>query len=157
MREGGRWRLLSERLVRSFVVVLAAKRVEGALLTPQVGARWSRRLGLERAMEALLATIVLRLTWRDPLDLNTKLYPPYGQLREAACAHRSERRSVVRANRGGQSELLERSSTPSQRIKKRECASMMVSGEQRLPSPVAKCPLKSTHQVAFGTVTLANG
>lgn len=37
VREGGRWRFLAERLVRSLVVVLAAKRVERALLTPEVG------------------------------------------------------------------------------------------------------------------------
>ena len=49
------------------------------------------------------------------------------------------------------------SRTSSQRMRKREKASMMVSGYTRVPSLVLKCPLKSTHQVSFGPLHDANG
>ena len=89
---------LSERLVRSLVVVLAAKRVEGALLTSQISPWWSRGLSLERAMEAFLATILLwlaRRARRDSLDLNAEQDPPYRQVCQPACGHGGERRPVV--------------------------------------------------------------
>ena len=49
------------------------------------------------------------------------------------------------------------SRTSSQRMRKREKVSMMVSGYTRVPSLVLKWPLKSTHQVSFGPLHDANG
>jgi hypothetical protein len=44
-----------------------------------------------------------------------------------------------------------------QRIRNRLCASVIVNGSQRYPSPVKKYPLKSMHQSWFGAVTIENG
>jgi hypothetical protein len=49
------------------------------------------------------------------------------------------------------------SRTSSQRRRKREKASMRVSGYTRVPSLVLKWPLKSTHQVSFGPSHAAKG
>ena len=107
MREGGRWRFLSERLVRSLVVVLAAKGVEGALLTPQVGPRWScladSFVSPPAPTEANGGPLSERIAAGNPSSWNAE----------------SKMRITL---------LPSGSNTPSQRIKKRECASMTVSG-----------------------------
>src|SRR5437868_4938327 len=66
-----------------------------------------RRFGLQRAMETLLPSILLRLAGLDALDADSEPQPPHRELREAAGAHRGEGRTVVRANGRRQPELAE--------------------------------------------------
>ncbi len=87
-----------------------------------------------------------------------------------ATARDRKRRSVVGANRCRHSDTRERPlqrspalcavsvfSTAWQRSRYRLCASEMVSGSMRSPSPVRNQPLKSAHHTRLGPSACANG
>ena len=78
VREGGRWRFLSERLVRSLVVVLAAKRVEGALLTSQISPWWSR---------GLASSVRWKRSWRPVVRANRSGQPELPKRRVEDARH----------------------------------------------------------------------
>jgi hypothetical protein len=72
--------------VRADVVVLVDKGVEGRLLRRLVFSWRSACLRLQRAVHALVPTVLLRLTGRDEVRANTKLDEPHREAREAADA-----------------------------------------------------------------------
>src|SRR5882672_4980173 len=96
-----RWRVdlvrrsLAERLVRPLLVVVPAEGVEAPLLLGRIRGRRSRGLGLEGAMHALVAAVLLRRGRMDEVRLDAELDPPRRQSRQAAGAGRTERRAVV--------------------------------------------------------------
>ncbi len=55
-----------------------------------------------------MASVLLRATWLDALDLNPEPKPPDGELRESEQGiGRRERRAVVGANRSGKAKVPE--------------------------------------------------
>ena len=88
-------RLLSQRLMGPFGVVFLAKGVKGSLLPPHRRLGRISRLCLQRPVQSLQSTVLLRVARVDPLRYDTQLDPPYRQLREAAQADAGEGRSVV--------------------------------------------------------------
>ena len=78
------WHLVSQRLVRTHLVELIAKCVQLFPLASQIGSWGTRRLGLHRAMHALVAAILLRFPRLDPIVSNPQLDPPHTQCRETA-------------------------------------------------------------------------
>src|SRR5580704_15973590 len=72
-RRIGAWRgrvhgtrsLLSQRFVRTLLVVLRAKAVKSPLLRLAMRRWWRRRLLLQRAMHALVSAILFRMSGRD--------------------------------------------------------------------------------------------
>ena len=59
-RVAARWRLLVERLVRPFAIVVPAEAVKAPLLAFRRGSGWLRSLLLQRPMQALVAAVLLR-------------------------------------------------------------------------------------------------
>src|ERR1700722_824331 len=104
-----RWRVdlvrrsLAERFMRPLFVVVSAEGVEAPLLLGRIRGRRARGLGLEGAMHALMAAILLRRGWMDEVRLDAELDPPRRQPRQAAGAGRAERRAVVATDRMRQS------------------------------------------------------
>src|SRR5262249_36096192 len=97
-------------LVRSLVVVMHTEAVEAALLLLR-GCSWrARRLLLERTVNALVPSILVRSTRFNALELDPELDPFDRQPAQPTRPIRCKRRSVVRANRPRQPELAERPS-----------------------------------------------
>src|SRR6266850_4680325 len=170
-------RLLSQRLVRSLVVVNRTKLLEALLLRRQaVGGRRGGLL-LERAMHPLVPPVLLRLAGNDPLGPDAQLDPPHRQPRQTAHPGRGKRRTVVRTDRPWQPMLLERRLEdrpyvlfigPRHRLTAQQIAAVRitqepapakagVNGSQRRPSPVRNQPLKSVHHTSLAAATAANG
>lgn len=91
-------RVLVECLVWPVVVVLLAKSIEAPLLRRQVPTGRPRRLGFQRAVHALMPTVLLRRRGRDQLGQNPEADPPDRQGRESAHGRRRERDAVVGAH-----------------------------------------------------------
>src|SRR5262245_37529382 len=105
--ELSRWKL-PERLVRALLVVLATKQVQGTLLRACVRSCRRRDRIRERAMESLVAPVLLRSPGGDPLEAKAQPEQPHRQLGQPGKPLRGERRSVVTPNRRGKPELAER-------------------------------------------------
>src|SRR5204862_5677001 len=91
----GARRHLTERLVRAVIVEVPTEAIKAGLLLASAAGRRPRSLRLERAVHALMATILLRRAGLNPLELHTKLDPVHRQPRQSAGAGRRERRAVV--------------------------------------------------------------
>ncbi len=104
-----RWRVdlvrrsLAECFMRPLFVVVPAEGVEALLLLGRVRGRRARGLGLEGAMHALVATILLRGGRMDEVRLDAELDPPRRQSRQAAGAGRTKRRAIVATDGARQS------------------------------------------------------
>src|SRR6516165_3128616 len=83
--------LLSQRFVRSLVVVERAERVEALLLRRHAVGWRCRGLLLEGAMNPLVTAILLRLAGNNPLRPDAELEPPHRQPRQAARSGRGKR------------------------------------------------------------------
>ena len=66
--------------MRTLMVELVAEVVELLLLCAKVGAGWSSGFGFQRAMHALVTTVLLWFTGFDELRQDAQAYPPRGQL-----------------------------------------------------------------------------
>jgi hypothetical protein len=91
--------------VRTILIVVVTKAIEGALL---VGHRGVRRRGgvlFERAMHALVTAVLLRLPGLDALGQNAQLNPPHAEPRETPDGFGGEGRAVVATNPHRQPEL----------------------------------------------------
>ena len=107
-------RSLSERLMRPLLIELGAELIAAALLGRRGGrGRRTGTLGLERAMHALVAAVLLRLAGRDALRCDAELDPPDREPAKSAGSDRGERRTVVGAQRARQAIILKR---PLQRV-----------------------------------------
>src|SRR5262245_26286879 len=93
--------------MRTLLVVLVPEPVEGALLGADVAFGVLDELG-QRAVEALLAAVLLRFPGRDAVVPEPQALPPHRQRGEAPSAGRRERRPVVGTDGLGGAELLER-------------------------------------------------
>ena len=82
-----------------------AKGVKGSLLPTPGCPRRTRRLCLQRPVESLQSSVLLRVTRFDPLGHDTQLDPPYRQMRQATQAHAAKGRSVVGPNNSWESIL----------------------------------------------------
>ena len=97
-----------ERVVRALGIVDMAPAVEGLLGLGEIGEGWSlQRLGLERAVEALLLAERLRVVGPGVADGDVGLDQPDGEQREVVAAAIAPGRAVVggdapRAARSGQ-------------------------------------------------------
>ena len=103
-----RRRPLLQRLVRTLLVEVLAKRVESLLLFARAQRRRLRRLLRQRAVHPLVSTIVLRRSRTAEMRLDAQLQQPYRQSRKPTGARRSERRPVVGADRVGKPEVPEK-------------------------------------------------
>ena len=88
-------RLLFQRLVWPLLVVSPAKGVKGTLLDVPVRSRRSGRLRLQRPMQSLKSSVLLRVAGFDPLRYDAQLDPPYRQRRQAPQSNTGEGRPVV--------------------------------------------------------------
>jgi hypothetical protein len=59
------------------VIVLATPHVENTLLRDEGLLGRRRRLGLQRSVEALETSVLLRLAWCDDFDLDAELEEPH--------------------------------------------------------------------------------
>src|ERR1700747_848507 len=71
-----------QSFVRAFAVEFADEVIEFCLLLQAVSARRSGGLLLESEMQALVASVLLRMAGLDALDLNAEPEPPHRKLRE---------------------------------------------------------------------------
>src|SRR5271166_3858331 len=71
-----------ERLVRPFLVEFPYEIVEAGLLLKAVHAWRPGGLFLQGEMHALVATVLLRMTWFDALDRDAEPEPPDGEFGE---------------------------------------------------------------------------
>ena len=97
--------LLSQGLVWPLSVAGVTKGVKGSLLTAL--GRSGRRGGLclQRAVQPLQASVLLRVTRFDPFRDDPQLDPPYRQRRQTSKTYAGEGRSVVGPDGPGQSVL----------------------------------------------------
>src|SRR5258708_8502211 len=93
-----RWRALAQRLMRALIVVLRPEVLEGMLLSSKACPRRQCALAFERAVQPLVAAVLLRAAWLNALGSNPQAQPPDRQLRQPAQCPRSKWRSVVGAN-----------------------------------------------------------
>src|SRR5579871_902427 len=93
---------LAQRLVRPLMVELVAESIETALLVGNVGRGRPAGLGLEGAVHALMAAILLRLARPYPLEPDAHPGPSRRQPGQAARAGRGEGCAVVAADCGRQ-------------------------------------------------------
>lgn len=88
---------LPEPFVRSVVVVLGLEGAEAALLRREAALRRPGRLGLQRAVHALMAAVLLGMGELDELGVAAQADPPDRQRRQAAGRRRDEGHAVVGA------------------------------------------------------------
>src|SRR5688572_2900991 len=96
-----------QRFVGALLVELRAEGIEAFLLPDQVPLGRTRCLRFKRTVHPFVAAVLLRLPGGDPLVLDSELDPRHAQPREPAQRRRSERRTVIRADRHGQAMLRE--------------------------------------------------
>src|SRR6185312_3278930 len=142
-------RLLAQSLVRPFLVVVTREGNEATVLVSPISRR--RPHGLQkRQMEALVPTVLLRLTGVDPFMPDAQLDPPGRQHRQPGRPGRGERRAVVGTDHLRQaivaeSPLKERFRLFVRRtvtlIKNRLNPSVIVNGSAREPSRKRTQPL----------------
>src|SRR5512138_3782604 len=99
--------MLIERLMRSLVIELHTEMIELALLRTDRRSRWTGGLGFERAMHALVPSVLLRLAGLDELGQHAQAYPPCRQARQSRQRVGRERHPVVGANALRQAVLTE--------------------------------------------------
>src|SRR6266567_5874458 len=102
-----RRRGLLQCFVGTLFVIKGSERIEAALLGTMVRGWRAGGLALEREVEALMASVLLRLSWLDPLWDNPCLDQTHRQLRKPTSGSAGKRGTVVAAHRLGQSELPE--------------------------------------------------
>ena len=98
----------SQRFVRTLFVILSPKTIKGPLLRAPVGRRRRSRLLLQRAMHALVPSVLFRMSGRNALRHDPQLHPPHRQARQPRHRSRRKRRPVVGANRARHSALAKR-------------------------------------------------
>ena len=81
------------------LIVVAAKRVERALLPRQIERRGPRGLRFQGAVHPFMRAVLLWRGQPDPLMLNPEPQPPHVQPRQAVQSDIRERHAVVRPNR----------------------------------------------------------
>ncbi len=96
-----------ERLMRALMVELLADVVELLLLCAPGGAGRSGGVGLQRAMQALVATVLVRFTGFDDRRQDAQADPPCGQPGEPGQGVGGERHAIVRADTLGQAACFE--------------------------------------------------
>ena len=99
-------RLHPQRLMRADFVVIVAKAIQFQLLAAPVLGR--PQVQLQRAMHALVAPVLLRMTGLNALRHDAQLHPPRRQPRQPAHGRAGKRRPVVGAYPPGQPKLAER-------------------------------------------------
>src|SRR5436190_5617334 len=92
-----RW-TLSQRFMGALLVVFVSELFKAPLLRGQRTCRWSCRVFFQRAMEALMTPILLRLSGLNALQLDAQAQPPHTQFAQASQRSGSKGRSVVRAD-----------------------------------------------------------
>ena len=161
---------MSQRFVRTLLVVLATKTIKSPLLRAPV-APLAAKLSPASACDACArASVLFRMSGRDALRHNPQLHPPHRQARKPRHRARRKRRAVIGANRLWHAALAKRRledrsptralsvfSTCWQRNKYRLQASVIVNGSMRAPSCVLNHPLKSAHHTRLGASAAANG
>ena len=94
--------------MRPFVVEFLNEVVELGLLLQDVGASWPGGFFLQRQVHAFMSAVLLRMAGLDAFDADAESQPPHRKLREIEQAvGRSERNTVVRADRTRQTALFE--------------------------------------------------
>jgi hypothetical protein len=89
-----------ECLMRPFAVIARDERIEARLLLQEVQCRGLGRFAFQRQMHALVAAILLGMTWLDALDADAQAQPPHRQACEAIeRVTAAKRDAVVGANR----------------------------------------------------------
>ena len=89
---------MSERLMRPLGIEAIAKPIKASLLGRQGPTRGTCGLGLERAMHALVPTILFRMRRLDELGLNAEPDPPDRERGEATEGTGSKGRAVIGAD-----------------------------------------------------------
>src|SRR5713101_4580263 len=97
--------LLTQGFVGPIVVEVAAEAIEARLLLVKRGGRRTSGLGFERAMHALVPSVLLRRSRLDALEADAELDPMNRQRRQAADGRRGEGRAIIAANGARQAEL----------------------------------------------------
>ena len=93
--------------MRTHAVVFGAEGVEADLLRPQRRLRWLRRFRLERTMQSLVSSVLLRMPGKDEARSNAQRAQPQADPREAPWRVRgAERRAVITQDGGGHSEVV---------------------------------------------------
>ena len=105
-RIGGRGRLQIQGFVRPFGVELLAEAIEAPLLSGEAPRRRARGLGLQGAMHAFMAAILLRLARFDQLGQNAQADPPGGEARESGQRVGGKGHAIVGADALGEPELV---------------------------------------------------
>src|SRR5207249_382042 len=103
----GSRRLLAECFMRPLVVVLSAEALEAALLAAAGAGGRPGRLGLQRAVHALVGPVLLGMTWRDAPVGDPGAGSPDVHRGQAMDARRAGGWPVVRAGRAGQAGVAE--------------------------------------------------
>ena len=91
-----------EAFVRTNLVVKLAKNIKTCLLLTCIARRWLKRLVFERAVHALMSSVLLRLTRGDAFRQDPQADPPHRQLRKAANTDGGKRGTVIGADAFGQ-------------------------------------------------------
>src|SRR5438552_8607253 len=94
--------------MRALRVVLVPKRIEALLLGADGCSWWLRGGFVERAVEALVATVLTGSAGVDALRGDAQLDPPHRQLRQPTGANAGERRAIVGAQVQRQAVLTKR-------------------------------------------------
>src|SRR6266852_4586550 len=150
----------SQRFVRTHLIVFLAKAVQSALLFAPVGCWRVCRLLFQRAMHAFVSAILLRMPClihhtanRDsPASARVANGAPLSVRMAAGMPYSRKAASKMACTRA-----VSVFSTAWPRSRYRLCASEMVSGSMRSPSPVRNQPLKSAHHTRLGPSACANG
>src|SRR5438445_1005746 len=90
------WSFSSQRLMRTLPVVLLSKGSEVTLLCGKSFLRW--HCFLQRAVHALVATVLCGFARTNPLGFDPKPYPPFRELADPAHRQRRKRCSVIGTN-----------------------------------------------------------
>src|ERR1041385_205496 len=91
------WRLSVQCLMRALAIILLEVRIIVALLLFHIGLRCD--VLFQGSMYALMATVLSRLTWANPLGLDPQFDPPFRKLTDPAHGHRSKRHPVISTHR----------------------------------------------------------
>jgi len=92
------WRLLSQCFMRSQMIVLLHKAINGLLLFSRIR---RRRLGyslLKASMHTFVPSILLRVAWGNAFRDNPQECPPYGKSRKTSQGPTGKRHPVICAN-----------------------------------------------------------
>lgn len=100
----------TQGLMRAFGVIDGTEAIESPLLSAERAGGWTSGFGLEGAVEAFMAAVLLRVSGLDRLGANAQMKPPNLEFGEAEDGLSGKRDAIIQQIRAGRPNWVKRRS-----------------------------------------------